>query len=221
MPDRMSNIVLFETEEEVKAYKSVLEKCYGMNVEVYVRCLQEKFPKLEEYSIESQSRVIVIKALTTAWLVTGMQRTIDQKNLSQCDAERMIMSNTLACVALSIKYLCAPQIEFAQVIQEILKKDFGGVSKNESVEEYIKNYNENWVIALKVIRRSSLDFNDKSSEFLFVEVHCALRQRSHISFVVASGQKSRPGKNIGSIPQRTIERQAEQLAFIIADQCDL
>lgn len=53
MPDRMSNIVLFETEEEVKAYKSVLEKCYGMNVEVYVRCLQEKFPKLEECSIES------------------------------------------------------------------------------------------------------------------------------------------------------------------------
>lgn len=143
MPDRMSNIVLFETEEEVRAYKSVLEKCYGMNVEVYVRCLQEKFPKLEECSIESQSRVIVIKALTTAWLVTGMQRTIDQKNLSQCDAERMIMSNTLACVALSIKYLCAPQIEFAQVIREILKKDFGGVSKNESVEEYVKNYNEN------------------------------------------------------------------------------
>ena len=143
MPDRMSNIVLFETEEEVKAYKSVLEKCYGMNVKVYVRCLQEKFPKLEECSIESQSRVIVIKALTTAWLVTGMQRTIDQKNLSQCDAERMIMSNTLACVALSIKYLCAPQIEFAQVIREILKKDFGGVSKNESVEEYVKNYNEN------------------------------------------------------------------------------
>ena len=143
MPDRMSNIVLFETEEEVKAYKSVLEKCYGMNVEVYVRCLQEKFPKLEECSIESQSRVIVIKALTTAWLVTGMQRTIDQKNLSQCDAERMIMSNTLACVALSIKYLCAPQIEFAQVIREILKNDFGGVSKNESVEEYVKNYNEN------------------------------------------------------------------------------
>ena len=143
MPDRMSNIVLFETEEEVKAYKSVLEKCYGMNVEVYVRCLQEKFPKLEECSIESQSRVIVIKALTTAWLVTGMQRTIDQKNLSQDEAERMIMSNTLACVALSIKYLCAPQIEFAQVIQEILKKDFGGVSKNESVEEYVKNYNEN------------------------------------------------------------------------------
>ena len=94
MPDRMSNIVLFETEEEVKAYKSVLEKCYGMNVEVYVRCLQEKFPKLEECIIESQSRVIVIKALTTAWLITGMQRTIDQKNLSQCDAERMIMSNT-------------------------------------------------------------------------------------------------------------------------------
>ena len=122
MPDRMSNIVLFETEEEVKAYKSVLEKCYGMNVEVYVRCLQEKFPKLEECGIESQSRVIVIKALTTAWLITGMQRTIDQKNLSQCDAERMIMSNTLACVALSIKYLCAPQIEFAQLIQEILKK---------------------------------------------------------------------------------------------------
>lgn len=41
MPDQMSNIVLFETEEEVKAYKSVLEKCYGMNVEVYVRCLQK------------------------------------------------------------------------------------------------------------------------------------------------------------------------------------
>ena len=143
MSDRMSNIVLFETEEEVRAYKSVLEKCYGMNVEVYVRCLQEKFPKLEECSIESQSRVIVIKALTTAWLVTGMQRTIDQKNLSQDEAERMIMSNTLACVALSIKYLCAPQIEFAQVIREILKKDFGGVSKNESVEEYVKNYNEN------------------------------------------------------------------------------
>lgn len=144
MPDRMSNIVLFETEEEVKTYKSVLEKYYGMNVEVYVRCLQEKFPKLEECSIESQSRVIVIKALTTAWLVTGMQRTIEEKeNLSQCDAERMIMSNTLACVALSIKYLCAPTIEVAQVIREILKKDFGGVSKNESVEEYIKNYNEN------------------------------------------------------------------------------
>lgn len=68
---------------------------------------------------------------------------------------------------------------------------------------------------------SSLDFNDKSSEFLFVEIHCTLRQRSQIPFVVASGQKSRPGKNIGSIPQRTIERQAKQLALIIADQCDL
>ena len=71
-----------------------------------------------------------------------------------------------------------------------------------------------------ILNLSSLDFNDKSSEFLFVEIHCTLRQRSHISFVVASGQKSRPGKNIGSIPQRTIERQAKQLAFIIADQCD-
>ena len=68
---------------------------------------------------------------------------------------------------------------------------------------------------------SSLDFNDKSSEFLFVEIHCTLRQGSQIPFVVTSGQKSRPGKNIGSIPQRTIERQAKQLAFIIADQCDL
>ena len=67
---------------------------------------------------------------------------------------------------------------------------------------------------------SSLDFNDKSSEFLFVEIHCTLRQGSQIPFVVTSGQKSRPGKNIGSIPQRTIERQAKQLAFIIADQCD-
>ena len=47
---------------------------------------------------------------------------------------------------------------------------------------------------------SSLDFNDKSSEFLFVEIHCTLRQRSQIPFVVTSGQKSRPGKNIGSIP---------------------
>lgn len=68
---------------------------------------------------------------------------------------------------------------------------------------------------------SSLDFNDKSSEFLFVEIHCTLRQGSQIPFVVTSGQKSRPSKNIGSIPQRTIERQAKQLAFIIADQCDL
>ena len=67
---------------------------------------------------------------------------------------------------------------------------------------------------------SSLDFNDKSSEFLFVEIHCTLRQGSQIPFVVTSGQKSRPSKNIGSIPQRTIERQAKQLAFIIADQCD-
>lgn len=144
MPDRMSNIVLFETEEEVKVYKSVLEKHYRMNVEAYVRSLQEKFPKLEECSIENQSRVIMIKALTTAWAFTGMQWTIGKKeNLSQDEAERMIMSNTLACVALSIKYLCAPTIEFAQVIREILKKDFGGVLKNESVEEYIKNYNEN------------------------------------------------------------------------------
>ena len=143
MPDRMSNIVLFETEEEVKAYKSVLEKCYGMNVEAYVRYLQEKFPNLEKYSIENQSRVIVIKALTTAWAFIGMQWTIEEKeNLSQDEAERMIMSNTLAYVALSIKYLCAPQIEFAQVIREILKQDFGRVSKNESVEEYVKNYNE-------------------------------------------------------------------------------
>lgn len=144
MPDRMSNIVLFETEEEVKAYKSVLEKHYRMNVEAYVRYLQEKFPKLEECSIENQSRVIVIKALTTAWAFTGMQWAIEKKeNLSQDEAERMIMSNTLACVALSIKYLCAPTIEVAQVIREILKKDFGGVSKDESVEEYIKNYREN------------------------------------------------------------------------------
>lgn len=144
MPDRMSNIVLFDTEEEVKAHKSVLEKHYRMNVEAYVRSLQEKFPKLEECSIENQSRVIVIKALTTAWAFTGMQWAIEKKeNLSQDEAERMIMSNTLACVALSIKYLCAPTIEVAQVIREILKKDFGGVSKDESVEEYIKNYREN------------------------------------------------------------------------------
>lgn len=143
MPDRMSNIVLFETEEEVKVYKSVLEKHYRMNVEAYVRSLQEKFPNLEKCSIENQSRVIVIKALTTAWAFTGMQWTIEKKeNLSQDEAERMIMSNTLACVALSIKYLCAPQIKFAQVIREILKQDFGRVSKNESVEEYVKNYNE-------------------------------------------------------------------------------
>ena len=47
---------------------------------------------------------------------------------------------------------------------------------------------------------SSLDFNDKSSEFLFVEIHCTLRQGSQIPFVVTSGQKSRPSKNIGSIP---------------------
>lgn len=53
MPDRMSNIVLFETEEEVKAYKSVLGEGYKINVEAYVRYLQEKFPKLEECSIES------------------------------------------------------------------------------------------------------------------------------------------------------------------------
>ena len=33
MPDRMSNIVLFETEEEVKAYKSVLGEGYKINVE--------------------------------------------------------------------------------------------------------------------------------------------------------------------------------------------
>ena len=63
MPDRMSNIVLFETEEEVKAYKSVLGEGYKINVEAYVRYLQEKFPKLEECSIESQSRVSVINEL--------------------------------------------------------------------------------------------------------------------------------------------------------------
>ena len=101
MPDRMSNIVLFETEEEVKAYKSVLEKCYGMNVEVYVRCLQEKFPKLEECSIESQSRVIVIKALTTAWLVTGMQRTIDQKNPPSDSALEIPWVRSEYCTAIS------------------------------------------------------------------------------------------------------------------------
>ena len=54
-----------------------------------------------------------------------------------------------------------------------------------------------------------LDFNDKSSEFLFVEIHYTLRQRSQIPFVVASGQKSRPGKNIGSIPEQTVGRQAK------------
>lgn len=43
MPDRMSNIVLFETEEEVKAYKSVLGEGYKINVEAYVRYLQENF----------------------------------------------------------------------------------------------------------------------------------------------------------------------------------
>lgn len=87
MSDRMSNIVLFETEEEVRAYKSVLEKCYGMNVEVYVRCLQEKFPKLEECSIESQSRVIVIKALTTAcgpWCWTPAPACRLDKELTRC-----------------------------------------------------------------------------------------------------------------------------------------
>ena len=73
------------------------------------------------------------------------------------------------------------------------------------------NWNEYQVkdLAIKGHNLSSLDFNDKSSKFLFVEIHCTLRQGSQIPFVVTSGQKSRPGKNIGSIPQRTIERQAK------------
>ena len=53
MPDRMSNIVLFETEEEVKAYKSVLGEGYKINVEAYVRYLQEKFPNWKNVALKA------------------------------------------------------------------------------------------------------------------------------------------------------------------------
>ena len=67
MPDRMSNTVLFETEEEVKAYKSVLGEGYKINVEAYVRYLQEKFPNLEKYSIEK----VLPKLMTEYMSVTA------------------------------------------------------------------------------------------------------------------------------------------------------
>lgn len=165
MADRMSNIVLFETKEKLVEYKKVFEDRYStyngcdVKIEKYVKRLQQEYPRLEQYSLENQARAVVINALTEAWFIIGMQRTVDRErnHLNQEDAEKMIMSNTLACVAMSIKYLCAPEIEFSSVILDLLKKDVSNEWDRNSVEDCIKSYIDN--------RKTMVRANGEDSKF--------------------------------------------------------
>lgn len=165
MTDRMSNIVLFETKEKLVEYKKVFEDRYStyngcdVKIEKYVKRLQQEYPGLEQYSLENQARAVVINALTEAWCIIGMQRTVDKEknHLNQEDAEKMIMSNTLACVAMSIEYLCAPEVEFSSVILDLLKKDVSNEWDRNSVEDCIKSYIDN--------RKTMVRANGEDSKF--------------------------------------------------------
>ena len=125
MTDWMSKIVLFETVDELTDYKKKIENRYKAKTEKYVGKLQEEYFDFEKCDLEDQARILVINALTEAWMLTGLQRIVDQRDgeLTQEEAEKMIMSNALACAAVSIKYLSAKNIAFSSVILKLLKKD--------------------------------------------------------------------------------------------------
>lgn len=145
MTDWMSKIVLFETIDELTDYKEKIENRYKAKTEKYVGKLQEEYSDFEKCDLEDQARILVINALTEAWMLTGLQRIVDQRDgeLTQEEAEKMIMSNALACAAVSIKYLSAKNIDFSSVILKLLKKDNIRVLDENTVNEYVEEYEKN------------------------------------------------------------------------------
>lgn len=145
MTDWMSKIVLFETVDELTDYKKKIENRYKAKTEKYVGKLQEEYFDFEKCDLEDQARILVINALTEAWMLTGLQRIVDQRDgeLTQEEAEKMIMSNALACAAVSIKYLSAKNIDFSSVILKLLKKDNIRALDENAINKYVKEYEKN------------------------------------------------------------------------------
>ena len=145
MTDWMSKIVLFETVDELTDYKKKIENRYKAKTEKYVGKLQEEYFDFEKCDLEDQARILVINALTEAWKLTGLQRIVDQRDgkLTQEEAEKMIMSNALACAAVSIKYLSAKNIDFSSVILKLLKKDNIRALDENAINKYVKEYEKN------------------------------------------------------------------------------
>lgn len=90
MTDWMSKIVLFETVDELTDYKEKIENRYKAKTEKYVGKLQEEYSDFEKCDLEDQARILVINALTEAWMLTGLQRIVDQRDgeLTQEEAEK-------------------------------------------------------------------------------------------------------------------------------------
>ena len=145
MTDWMSKIVLFETVDELTDYKKKIENRYKAKTEKYVGKLQEEYFDFKKCDLEDQARILVINALTEAWMLTGLQRIVDQRDgeLTQEEAEKMIMSNALACAAVSIKYLSAKNIDFSSVILKLLKKDNIRALDENAINKYVKEYEKN------------------------------------------------------------------------------
>ena len=145
MTDWMSKIVLFETVDDLTDYKEKIENRYKAKTEKYVGKLQEEYSDFEKCDLEDQARILVINALTEAWMLTGLQRIVDQRDgeLTQEEAEKMIMSNALACAAVSIKYLSAKNIDFSSVILKLLKKDNIRALDENAINKYVKEYEKN------------------------------------------------------------------------------
>lgn len=145
MTDWMSKIVLFETVDELTDYKKKIENRYKAKTEKYIGKLQEEYFDFEKCDLEDQARILVINALTEAWMLTGLQRIVDQRDgeLTQEEAEKMIMSNALACAAVSIKYLSAKNIDFSSVILKLLKKDNIRALDKNAINKYVKEYEKN------------------------------------------------------------------------------
>ena len=109
MTDWMSKIVLFETVDELTDYKKKIENRYKAKTEKYVGKLQEEYFDFEKCDLEDQARILVINALTEAWMLTGLQRIVDQRDgeLTQEEAEKMIMSNALSmCCRVDQVFIC-------------------------------------------------------------------------------------------------------------------
>ena len=145
MTDWMSKVVLFETVDELTDYKKKIENRYKAKTEKYVGKLQEEYFDFKKCDLEDQARILVINALTEAWMLTGLQRIVDQRDgeLTQEEAEKMRMSNALACAAVSIKYLSAKNIDFSSVILKLLKKDNIRALDENAINKYVKEYEKN------------------------------------------------------------------------------
>ena len=145
MTDWMSKVVLFETVDELTDYKKKIENRYKAKTEKYVGKLQEEYFDFKKCDLEDQARILVMNALTEAWMLTGLQRIVDQRDgeLTQEEAEKMIMSNALACAAVSIKYLSAKNIDFSSVILKLLKKDNIRALDENAINKYVKEYEKN------------------------------------------------------------------------------